>query len=144
MIKYKLICKNCDFSFDSWFASSQEYEKLKKKRLLNCHECNSKKIEKSLMAPKLMNRFQLKHNEQNNSKFKKIEKKIKEYQNFIKNNFEYVGKNFAYEARSIHYDNKKSKTKKGIYGNASAEDVKELKEEGIETAYIPWFKDQEN
>ena len=59
MIKYKLVCKNCDLSFDSWFASSQEYEKLKKK-LLNCHKCNSKKIEKSLMAPKLMNRFQLK------------------------------------------------------------------------------------
>ena len=31
MIKYKLNCKNCEISFDSWFASSQEYEKLKKK-----------------------------------------------------------------------------------------------------------------
>ena len=142
MIKYKLICKNCDFSFDSWFASSQEYEKLKKKRLLNCHECNSKKIEKSLMAPKLMNRFQLKHNEQNNSKFKKIEKKIKEYQNFIKNNFEYVGKNFAYEARSIHYKNKKND--KGIYGTASNEEIKELREEGINAETIPWFEDKKN
>ena len=32
MIKYKLNCKNCEISFDSWFASSQEYEKLKKKK----------------------------------------------------------------------------------------------------------------
>ena len=142
MIKYKLVCKNCDLSFDSWFASSQEYEKLKKKQLLNCHKCNSKKIEKSLMAPKLMNRFQLKNDEQKNLKFKKINKKIKEYQNFIKNNFEYVGKNFAYEARSIHYKNKKKD--KGIYGTASREEIIELREEGINAETIPWVEDKKN
>ena len=54
MIKYKLVCKNCETNFDSWFASSKEYEKLKKKNLLNCHFCNSRKVEKSLMAPKFI------------------------------------------------------------------------------------------
>ena len=34
MIKYKLICKNCNLSFDSWFASSEEYENLKRKNFL--------------------------------------------------------------------------------------------------------------
>ena len=34
MIKYKLVCKDCDLSFDSWFASSKEYEKLKKKTII--------------------------------------------------------------------------------------------------------------
>ena len=76
MIKYKLVCKNCDLSFDSWFASSKEYEKLKKRQLLNCHKCNSKKIEKSLMAPKLMNRFQLKNDVQKNLRFKKINNQV--------------------------------------------------------------------
>ena len=142
MIKYKLVCKNCDLSFDSWFASSKEYEKLKKRQLLNCHKCNSKKIEKSLMAPKLMNRFQLKNDVQKNLRFKKINKKIKEYQNFIKNNFEYVGKNFAYEARSIHYKNKKND--KGIYGTASREEIIELREEGINAESIPWIEDKKN
>ena len=56
MIKYKLICKNCDLLFDSWFSSSKEYEKLKKKNFLNCHNCNSKKVEKTLMAPQLMSK----------------------------------------------------------------------------------------
>ena len=107
MIKYKLNCKNCNFSFDSWFASSQEYEKLKKRNFLNCHNCNSKKIVKSLMAPKLLNKVDLKNIEHKDPNLKKISKKIKEYQNFIKKNFEYVGKNFAYEARSIHYNDKK-------------------------------------
>ena len=40
MIKYRLICKKCDFSFDSWFSSSKEFEKLKKKNFLICHNCN--------------------------------------------------------------------------------------------------------
>ena len=77
-----------------------------------------------------------------NLKFKKINKKIKEYQKFIKRNFDYVGENFAYEARSIHYDNKKKQ--KGIYGKASKEEIKELKEEGIEAETIPWIEDKNN
>ena len=142
MIKYKLICKSCELSFDSWFASSFEYEKLKKKNFLNCHNCNSKKIEKSLMAPKLINNLNLKVLDKKNSKFKKISNKIKEYQNFIKNNFKYVRKNFAHEARSIHYKDKKEK--KGIYGSATREQIKELKEEGINTETIPWIEDKNN
>ena len=54
MIKYKLVCKDCEITFDSWFASSQEYEKLKKKKFLNCHNCSSLNVEKSLMAPTLI------------------------------------------------------------------------------------------
>jgi len=142
MIKYKLACKNCDFTFDSWFASSKEYEKLKNKDLLNCHNCNSNKVEKTLMAPKLINKSDIKIQERNNSKFKKINKKIQEYQKFIKNNFDYVGKNFAYEARSIHYSDKKKR--KGIYGTASKDEIKELKEEGIKTETIPWIDDKNN
>ena len=142
MIKYRLVCKNCDLSFDSWFASSQEYEKLKKRKLLNCHNCESKKVEKSLMAPKLVNKARTKESLEQNIKIKQINKKIKEYQKFIKNNFEYVGNNFAFEARSIHYNNKKKS--KGIYGNASKKDLNELKEEGIDAKMIPWIENKEN
>ena len=142
MIKYKLCCKSCEISFDSWFASSKEYEKLKKKNLLNCHVCNSRKVEKSLMAPKLINKPISKSFDNQNLKLKKISNKIKEYQKFIKNNFEFVGKNFAYEARSIHYNSKKNI--KGIYGTATKEEIKELKEEGVKTEIIPWLEDKSN
>ena len=142
MIKDKLICKNCELSFDSWFASSKEYEKLKKKKLLNCHFCNSRKVEKSLMAPKLINKPVSKNSDNQNLRLKKISNKIKEYQKFIKNNFEFVGKNFAYEARSIHYNNKKNN--KGIYGTATKEEIKELQEEGIKTETIPWLENKSN
>jgi hypothetical protein len=142
MIKYQLICKNCELTFDSWFASSREFEKLKNKDLLNCHKCNSKKIEKNLMAPKLINKSNLKDFKMEDKKFKEVKKTIKEYQKFIKNNFDYVGENFAHEARAIHY--KEKKNLKGIYGTATLEDFKELKEEGIDSELIPWLKDNTN
>ena len=142
MIKYKLSCKNCDLSFDSWFASSKEYEKLKDKDLLNCHNCNSNRVEKTLMAPKLIGKSNDTIEKQDNFKSKEITQKIREYQKFVKRNFEYVGKNFAYEARSIHYNDKNKN--KSIYGKASKNEIKELSEEGIKTEIIPWIEDKNN
>ena len=142
MIKYKLKCKNCAKSFDSWFSSSKEFEKLKKKNFLNCHFCNSNNVVKTLMAPNILN---TKHQNTNKLKLKKnndIKKKILEFQNFIKKNFEYVGDDFTYKARSLHYNTKNNK--KGIFGNASKKQIKELQEEGIETQVFPWIDDKKN
>ena len=142
MIKYNLICKKCNLNFDSWFATSKEYDKLKRKELLNCHSCGSLRVEKNLMAPKLINKNYNQKNQEELKKYKKIRKKISEYQKFIKNNFNYVGENFAYEARSIHYNEKK--INKGIYGTASKKDLQELKEEGIDAQLIPWVDENNN
>ena len=143
MIKYNLLCKKCDLAFDSWFASSKEYDKLKKKQLLNCLGCGSLKVEKNLMAPTLISKnFSHKNEKKDLIKYQKIKKTINEYQKFIKKNFDYVGENFAYEARSIHYNNKKKH--KGIYGTASKQDLKELKEEGIDAQVVPWFDNKNN
>ena len=139
MIKYKLKCNDCKEVFDSWLSSSKEFEKIKKIKLLSCHKCNSLNVDKSLMAPNVINKSP---NEGNNKKFKEIKSKLKEYQKFIKNNFEYVGDNFTYEARSIHYGNKKKH--KGIYGTATNDEIKELIEEGVEAELIPWIEDKNN
>ncbi len=141
MIKYKLICKSCELSFDSWFASSLEYDKLKKKNFLSCHKCNSKKVEKNLMTPGVIRELP-KENSKKDLRNAEINKKIRENQKFIKKNFDYVGENFAFEARSIHYgDNKK---KKNIFGTATSNEIKELSEEGIETETFPWIEDKNN
>ena len=143
MIKYNLVCKKCNLTFDSWFASSAEFDKLKKKKLISCHSCESLKVEKNLMAPKLISKsIRFKNENKDLLKYKKIRKTISKYQKFIRNNFDYVGQNFAYEARSIHYNEKKSK--KGIYGTASKKDLKELKEEGIDAQVIPWIESENN
>ena len=75
MIKYRLICKQCDLVFDSWFASSKEYEKLKKKKLLSCHSCESIEVDKTLMAPQLINKNSKLKFEENSEKFRNVKKK---------------------------------------------------------------------
>ena len=142
MIKYNLTCKKCNNLFDSWFPSSKEYEKLKSLKHINCPNCNSLTIEKSLMSPNVLNSKKEKSEIVRNEKYVQVKNKIKEYQKFIKNNLEYVGENFAYEARSIHYNNKKNS--KGIYGKATIDEVKELDEEGIKTEIIPWVNEKDN
>ena len=144
MIKYRLLCNSCSNNFDSWFATSKEYEKLKKIKLINCNYCNSLKVSKSLMAPNVLNNLNQssKMKKEELDKLRGFKKKIKSYQNFIKNNLDYVGENFSYEARSIHYNPKKKS--RGIYGKATKEEVKELNEEGIQTQTIPWIEDKEN
>jgi len=143
MIKYKLICKDCETTFDSWFSSSKEYEKLKKKKFLNCHFCNSLNVGKGLMSPNVStSKNNLRDIDSSSKKYKEIKKTIYKYQEFIKKNFEYVGENFAYEARSLHYKDKKKA--KGIYGTATKEDLNELKEEGIKAEILPWIKNTTN
>ena len=107
-----------------------------------CHNCNSTKIEKTLMSPQLIKKVQDKHKDKRDVKLKEITEKIKKYQKFIRENFDYVGKNFAYKARSIHYDN--IKKNKGIFGTTTNDELKELKEEGVNVEVIPWIEDKSN
>ena len=138
MIKYNLVCE-CGKKFESWFSSSDEYDLLKKRKLINCIYCNSTSVQKTIMAPNLQSK---------SNKLKKrvkLEKKIKkellDFRRYIEKNCKNVGENFTQEARKIHYD---KKTSKGIYGKATPEETKELIEEGIDVATIPWIDKVEN
>ena len=140
MIKYILKCHK-DHEFESWFSDSDEFEKLNKKRLLDCIYCPSKKISKSIMSPMISN---------SNNKDKKIEITDKDYKNeknkllqlrkFIEKNFDFVGKDFSKKVREVYYD---KKNKKAIYGTTTLEEREELAEEGIDLLSIPWV-DKDN
>ena len=84
MIKYRLTCKNCNSSFDSWFASSREYEKLKKLKHLNCHYCNSIKVEKTLMTPSVLNTKDTIASISKDKNFIKLKIKLKNIKNLLK------------------------------------------------------------
>ena len=136
MIKYNLRCHN-NHQFESWFSDSNEFEKINKKKLLECIYCSSKKISKSIMAPMISI-----VNETNNKKRDKIENIIKSekdkllnLRDYIEKNFENVGKNFSKKVRDVYYDNN---SKKAIYGTTTHQERKELEEEGIELLSIPW------
>ena len=138
MIKYNLICR-CGETFESWFSSSNEYDILRKKKLINCIYCNNTSVKKSVMAPNLFSKSN------KIITITKLEKKIKKellnFRRYIEKNCKNVGNNFSHEARKIHYD---KKTSKGIYGKASTEETNELIEEGIDVATIPWIDKLEN
>lgn len=138
MIKFNLSCR-CGKSFESWFASSKEFNSLSKKKLVRCINCNSSSVKKSIMSPNLATKSNKKLDSQ--SATKKIKKELLKFRKYIEKNCENVGDNFAQEARNIHYDNKKSK---GIYGRATTEETAELQEEGIEVSTLPWVSKSEN
>ncbi|HEY4136279.1 MAG TPA: DUF1178 family protein [Alphaproteobacteria bacterium] len=59
---------------------------------------------------------------------------LRELHQAIEKNCDYVGENFAEEARKIHYG---ETDPRGIYGEASLEEAKELREEGVEVMAVP-------
>ena len=137
MIKYILKCNN-EHEFESWFSNSDEFEKLNRKSLLECIYCSSKKIKKSIMAPMVSNsKNKNKNFEIINKDLKKEKNKLIKLRKYIEDNFDYVGEDFSKKVREVYYD---KKSKKAIYGTATAEEREELTEEGIDLLSIPWVE----
>ena len=139
MIRYLLKCNN-KHEFESWFSESKEYEKLKKRNLIECIFCKSKNVNKSIMSPNIVGKNRIEEKKFNNKEFNKIKKDLIKIRKFVEKNFEFVGKEFPKEIREIYYDNKK----KNIYGTATLEEKLELEDEGINLTSIPWVDNKEN
>ena len=137
MIKYNLICER-EHEFESWFSNSKEFENLKKKKLLECIYCSSKKIEKSIMSPMISNscNLEISKNKLENDLLKE-KQKLQQVRKYIEKNYEFVGKNFSKKVREIYYDKNNEKT---IYGTTTSKEREELAEEGIELLSIPWVE----
>tara|TARA_B100001564_G_C20316493_1_gene523717 strand:+ start:186 stop:605 length:420 start_codon:yes stop_codon:yes gene_type:complete len=134
MIKYNLKCEN-DHEFESWFSNSQEFDKLNKKKLLECIFCSSNKIEKSIMAP-MVSGFKEKESEEFlDKKFFKQRSRLLKLREHVEKNFEFVGDKFSEKIREVYYDRT---TKKSIYGTTTPEEREELADEGIDLLSIPW------
>ena len=135
MIKYNLKCDQ-DHEFESWFSDSKEFDKLNKKKLLECIYCNSKIIQKSIMAPMVSVVNEKKAELIKLNKMLREEKgKLIQIREYIENNFENVGNNFSRKVREIFYD---KKSKKKIYGTTTVKEREQLAEEGIDLISIPW------
>ena len=136
MIKYNLICNN-NHEFESWFSDSEEFNKLNKKKLLECIYCSSNKIKKTIMAP-MVSGTKISEESYNilDRKLLKEKKELLKLREHIEKNFEFVGDKLSEKIRDIYYD---KKTKKSIYGTATPEERKELAEEGIDLLSIPWI-----
>ncbi len=137
MIKYNLKCEK-NHEFESWFSDSKEFEKLRKKKLLECIYCNSKIINKSIMSPMVS---VLNENKRKVIKINKLAKEERQnllkLRKYIEKNFENVGDKFSQKVREIYYN---SDSKKTIYGTTTKKEREELYEEGIDLLSIPWVE----
>ena len=135
MIKYNLKCDN-NHEFESWFSDSNEFNKLNKKKLLECIYCSSNKIQKSIMSP-MISGGKLKEDSIKflNEKLSTERNQLLQIRKYIEKNFEFVGDKFSQKVREVYYN---KKTKKTIYGTTTPEERDELAEEGINLLSIPW------
>ena len=141
MIKYNLKCEN-NHEFESWFSDSNEFDKLNKKKLLECIYCSSNKIRKSIMAPMVSG---IQPNQENglsllDKKLSNKKKQLLKIREHIEKNFQFVGDKLSQKVREVYYD---KRTKKSIYGTATLEEREELAEEGIDLLSVPWV-DKDN
>ena len=146
MIKFTLACE-AGHDFEGWFGSSDDFEAQMKRDLVSCPYCGTLKVEKALMAPSVSTsrnkeKIQDKINVATVNKSRQaMFAELKEMRDKITANAENVGERFPEEARKIHYGESEER---GIYGEASSEDVKELVEEGVKIAPLPVLPDDKN
>ena len=141
MIRYSLVCDNAH-DFEAWFRNSDDFDKQKKRGLVECPDCGSSKVGKALMAPAVStSRGREKIALAVGEEQKKAMVALKELSKKMLEGAENVGDKFAEEARKIHFGETEAR---GIYGEATPQEASELIEEGVSFMPIPVFSDDRN
>ena len=137
MIVFNLICSTCEYEFEGWFDNSSAFESQKKRKLINCPNCESSKIKKTLVAPNVGK----KSNSKKTTNKKTIASNINKIKKIVENNFDYVGDQFTEEAKKIKYGETEDRP---IYGEATIEQTKELIDEDISITPLPFQSSKKN
>ena len=163
MIRYALHCDH-DHEFESWFQSSSAYDSQVKRKLVTCPICGSAKVEKAIMAPRIVGKkgrgraapppepsaetttttpeaAPSGSTSLMMAQERELRTKLKELRDHIVKNADNVGERFANEARAMHYGDKEHRP---IYGEASPDEAKSLIDEGIEVSPLPTLPEDRN
>ena len=156
LIKYTLSCDK-EHIFEGWFSSSSDYDDQSGRGLVSCPSCNSIDISKTLMTPSVSTGRKgripatIEQTEDTTSsqvatlevpeKFTQVMDQMRALRDHVKKSADDVGDKFSEEARKIHYGETE---KRGIYGQASPGDVKELIDEGVEILPLPILPEDKN
>ncbi len=151
MIVFDLICKAGGHRFEGWFSSSADFEQQKANGLLVCPVCGDSAIEKAVMSPNVGRKASqavvpqpqrdggeavaVANMPQMPAEMREAIRKIAQMQAKILEKSDWVGDRFADEARAIHYGDVPDRM---IHGNATLEDARDLHEEGIAVAPLPF------
>jgi hypothetical protein len=151
MIRYRLRCDS-GHEFEAWFSSSSGYDQQAERGLLSCATCGTSKVEKALMAPNVGKSGQDAPAPAPSAPGKRpyaaaaqlpapMREMLRQFHEHVRKTSDYVGDQFAEEARRIHYDEAEAR---GIYGEATPAEARELHEEGIEVHALPTLPDDAN
>jgi len=141
MIRYALNCSE-GHNFEAWFASSGAFESQQNRQVIGCPVCGSTHVSKTLMAPAVATARKSESlrvaanvpEHEATAMLRKLRKHLTE-------NADYVGNKFAEEARRIHYNEVE---KRGIYGEATSDEVRALVDEEIEFHALPTLPEEHN
>ena len=159
MIHYNLRCDN-GHAFESWFQSSSAYESQEKRELINCPACGSAKVERAIMAPRIVSKKGRDRAEpapapaastdvttpastplMMMAQERELRTKLRELRDHIVKNADNVGERFPNEARKMHYGDIEHRP---IYGEASPDEARSLIDEGVEVSPLPVLPDDRN
>jgi len=141
VIHYSLVCDK-SHKFDGWFSTAAAYESQKTRGLVTCPICLTNAVDKALMAPAIgragSERVSLSIGHPQHAQLREAMVALR---NKVTSEADYVGDKFAEEARKIHF---KEVDKRGIYGEASREEVAALVEDGVDFMPLPSIPEEHN
>ena len=141
MIHYSLVCDK-SHKFDGWFASASAYDSQKTRGLVTCPICLTTEVDKALMAPSVNRAGSDKVSLSiGHPQHQQLRDALLALRNKVTSEADYVGDKFADEARKIHF---KEVDQRGIYGEATREEVAALIEDGVDFMPLPSVKEEHN
>ena len=143
MICYSLRCAAAH-DFDSWFRTSDAYDALRAAGHIACPVCGTSDVEKSLMAPTVRPARRAapeaapRHPVPGalSQPGSAVEEAFAAMRKQVEENSDYVGLNFAAEARKMHDGVLPARA---IYGEAKPEEARQLIEDGVPVAPLPFM-----
>jgi hypothetical protein len=133
MIRYALLCDR-EHEFEGWFGASADFDDQQARGQIECPVCASKAVRKAIMAPAVAGakrRTQDQSPAQTQAMMMEAMGRIRRH---VEENFDDVGDAFASEARAIHEGRSEDR---GIYGQATAGEVRDLIDDGVPVAPMP-------
>jgi Uncharacterized protein conserved in bacteria len=141
VIQYSLHCEK-GHQFDAWFKSAAAYDEQHQRGIVTCPVCDSHTVEKSLMAPAVSRANSEKVSLSiGHPEHARIREALKALRHKVESEADYVGDRFAEEARKIHFG---EVDPRGIYGEASREEIAGLIEDGVDFMPLPTVPDEHN
>lgn len=134
MIRFGLVCAQ-GHEFEGWFRNGESFERQAESGDLSCPVCGDTGVQKAVMAPAVArSRAEVMPADPRKAAMAHMMQMARKVQEHVEKNFDNVGERFPEEARKMHYGDAEHRD---IYGKASKEEAKSLRDEGISISQLP-------